>query len=55
MPRKSPLLAFVVPEDLLARIDTFHHLHRFPSRAAAIKWLISAALDKDLKPESTHR
>lgn len=50
MPRKSPLLAFVVPEELLERIDEFHHQNRFPSRAAAIKWLITTALEQGLEP-----
>jgi metal-responsive CopG/Arc/MetJ family transcriptional regulator len=47
---KLPLLAFVIPEDLLQRIDDFRFKYRFTSRAATIKWLIRAALDAKLKP-----
>jgi hypothetical protein len=36
--------------NLLKRIDDFRFKYRFVSRAAAIKWLVAAALDAQLKP-----
>lgn len=45
----KPLLNFVIAPDLLKRLDDFRFKHRFPSRAAAIKWLLDWALKQ--KPE----
>ena len=39
-------LHFIIPEDLLKRIDDFRFKNRFTSRAAAILWLIEEALKK---------
>ena len=38
------LIHFLIPEDLLQDIDNFRFANRFPSRAAAIKWLLTWAL-----------
>ena len=46
----SKLLTFLIGEDLLQRIDDFRFAHRFPSRAAAIKWLIEWALAQNPTP-----
>ena len=54
-PRKSPLLNFVISAELLDRLDIFYHEHRFPSRAAAVKWLLEAALDAGIKPETKQK
>lgn len=37
--------------ELLKRVDDFRFKHRFPNRAAAIKWLLDAALKASLAPE----
>jgi transposase len=36
---------------LLKRLDDFRFKHRFDSRAAAIKWLLDAALKAKLAPK----
>lgn len=45
---------FVIPESLLEKVDDFRFRERFPSRAAAIIWLIEFAIKQkpktDLKP-----
>jgi hypothetical protein len=46
----KPLLNFFVEPELLARLETFWHRHRFQSRAEAIRWLLQAALDAKLAP-----
>ena len=47
MPKsEKPYLNFVVDADLLKRIDDFRFGHRFPTRAAAIKWLLAWALQQ---------
>ena len=48
---KKPLINFVVDESLLKAIDDFRFKWRFDSRAAAIKWLITWALEQRPKPE----
>jgi hypothetical protein len=48
---KTTILNFVIDATLLDRIGVFWHRHRFTSRAAAVKWLLAAALDAGLKPE----
>lgn len=57
MPSDKPLLNFVVEEELLKRMDDFRYEHRFPTRAAAIKWLLDWALKQRPvpKPEETER
>lgn len=47
----KPLLNFVIEPDLLKRLDDYRFKHRFPSRAAAIKWLLDWALRQNPKPE----
>lgn len=48
MPAKAekPLLNFLIEPDLLKRVDDFRFKQRFESRAAAIKWLLTWALDQ---------
>lgn len=53
MPRPNPSKQVVnVPfdPDLLAQLDDFRWSHRFPSRIAAIKWLVSSRLKENPKP-----
>src|ERR1022692_4812158 len=38
------LLNFIVDDGLLKRIEDFRYKNRFPTRAAAIKWLLDWAL-----------
>ncbi len=45
MTSKKPFLSFVIEEDLLERIDDYRFENRFESRAAAIKSLITIALE----------
>jgi hypothetical protein len=47
----KPLLNFVIEPDLLKRVDDFRYKNRFPTRAAAIKWLLGWALDQKPKVE----
>lgn len=44
MVTNKTLLNFIVDENLLKRIEDFRFKNRFPSRAAAIKWLLDWAL-----------
>ena len=46
MPSQKPFLSFVVDDDLLEALDDFRYAQRFPSRAAAIKWLLRWALEQ---------
>ena len=50
MPKEKQMLTFVVDRTLLQRLDDFRFQYRFETRAAAIKWLLEAALDKGLHP-----
>ena len=43
-------LNFIADGGLLTRLDDFRYANRFPTRAAAIKWLLDAALKAKLKP-----
>jgi hypothetical protein len=54
MPRTGPILNFVVRPEFLRRLDKFWHENEFPSRAAAVKWLLEAGLDAGLRPEPQH-
>lgn len=49
-PSKLPLLHFVAESDLIQRLDDYRFTHRFPSRAAAIKWLLEWALAQNPAP-----
>ena len=51
MPSDKPFLAFVIDPKLLKRVDDFRFKNRFPSRAAAVKWLLAFGLDQKPKPE----
>lgn len=42
-------LHFLIPDDLLERIESFRFKHKFMSRSAAIIWLIEWALKQ--KPD----
>lgn len=53
MPSEKPFLSFGIDAQLLRRVDDFRFTHHFPSRAAAIKWLLEAALDRGLQPEKS--
>ncbi len=46
MPSTKPLINLVMDPELVERIDDFRFANRFPSRAAAIKWLLTWALDQ---------
>jgi hypothetical protein len=46
----KPLLNFVIEPELLKRVDDFRYKNRFPTRAAAIKWLLAWALDQKPAP-----
>ena len=41
MPSVKTIFEFVVDPELVKRLDDFRFKHRFDSRAAAIKWLLS--------------
>jgi hypothetical protein len=45
-PSEKPYLNFVIEPELLKRLDDFRFKQRFPTRAAAIKWLLAWALDQ---------
>jgi hypothetical protein len=49
-PTQKPLISLVIEEDLLKRIEDFRFKNRFQSRAAAMKWLMTWALDQKPKP-----
>lgn len=46
MAADKQLLNFLIETDLLKRVDDFRFMHRFESRAAAIKWLMNWALSQ---------
>jgi hypothetical protein len=51
-PSDKPYLNFVVDPPLLKRVDDFRFKYRFPTRAAAIKWLLDWALDQKPVPKA---
>lgn len=55
MPSKDPLIQLNMAPDLIRRIDDFRFANRFPSRAAAIKWLIERGLAAGLKPDQDQK
>ena len=55
MPSTLPLLHITMPPALLKRIEDFRFKHRFPSRAAAVKWLIDFALSQKPTPRGGER
>jgi hypothetical protein len=46
MGSEKPFLSFLVEDALRKRLDGFRFKNRFASRAGAIKWLLSWALDQ---------
>lgn len=44
------LLHILLPVELIERIDDFRFKHRFPSQAAAVRWLLEWALSQSPKP-----
>jgi hypothetical protein len=52
MGSEKPLLNFVIEPSLLKRIDDFRFKHRFPTRAAAIKFLLNWALEQKPVPKT---
>lgn len=46
----KPLVNVHMDEDFLERLDDFRFSHRFPSRAAAMKYLIETRLEQDPRP-----
>jgi hypothetical protein len=50
MASEKPLLNFVIEPELLKRLDDFRYKQRFPTRAAAIKWLLDWALEQKPAP-----
>jgi len=49
-PSDKPYLNFVIEPELLKRLDDFRYKQRFPTRAAAIKWLLEWALNQKPSP-----
>jgi metal-responsive CopG/Arc/MetJ family transcriptional regulator len=49
MATDKPKLLFVIPEDLLKRIDDFRYENRIPARSEAVRQLIEAGLKKQEK------
>jgi hypothetical protein len=50
MPADAKLVNTLIDVDLLARIDDFRFSRRFKSRAAAMKYLMSWALERSPEP-----
>jgi hypothetical protein len=50
MPSDKPVVNFIAEPEFIQKLDDFQFAHRFKTRAAAIKWLVSAALDAGLTP-----
>jgi hypothetical protein len=46
----KPILNFSIDPALLKRLDDFWHRHRFPNRAAAVKWLLEWSLKQNPNP-----
>ncbi len=44
---RTKLVNVLMEPDMIERLDDFRFEKRFPSRAAAIKWLLTWALDQD--------
>jgi len=51
MPSDKPLINFVIPEELLVKVDRFRFENHFPSRAGAIKWLLEWSLQQNPQPK----
>jgi hypothetical protein len=46
------ILNFIIERDLLERIEDFRFKNRFPTRAAAIKWLLAWAVKQKPSPKA---
>ena len=55
MNKDKQMLNFLMPMELLKKIDDFRFGHRFASRAEAIKWLLKYALDHNPVPPEDGR
>jgi hypothetical protein len=55
MPKANAILNFVADPELIERLDDFRFKNRFENRAAAVKWLLDYALEKDPKKSSEPR
>ncbi len=52
MPKsEKPYLNFIAEPELIKRLDDFRYKHRFPTRAAAVKWLLDWAMKQKPTPE----
>lgn len=51
VPSSKPFVHVILEPELLERIDDFRYAMRIPSRNAAIRWLLAAALDQNPIPE----
>jgi Arc/MetJ-type ribon-helix-helix transcriptional regulator len=49
------MVNIAVSPELLEQIETFRFENRFAKRVEAIRWLIQAALDRDLRPNKAVR
>jgi len=47
MASTKPLITFVMDDEELKRLDDFRFAFRFPSRGAAIRYLINAGLEAE--------
>lgn len=47
MASTKPLITVVMDDELVSRIDDFRYAFRYPSRGAAIRFLIEAGLDAE--------
>ncbi len=50
MPTDKPLVGFHADKVLLDRIEDFRFQYRFPTRTAAIMWLLEWALEQKPQP-----
>lgn len=51
----KPILNFIVDPVMLRRIDDYRYRNRFPTRAAAVKWLIEYAIKQNPRPDEEGR
>ena len=50
MPSKKPYVTMIFEPDLFEWIEDFRFEHRFPTRTAAIMWLLEWARDQNPQP-----
>jgi len=51
----KPIVNFSIDPADLKRIENFRHRHQFPTRAAAIKWLLDWALKQNPSPATEQK